>query len=341
LLSKQSRETECLSEVLKNDIEIVTEAIKRNGPSIQFASEELKNNQDLARIALKNSATLSDVGKELKRKKEFVLEAIKNQRGSFIHASEELRNDREIILESIKSNQTNFNLLSKEFMNDREIILNAVKHDENAFELLTKNYPEYKNDKEIVLAAVQYNGKVLKFVSEDLKNDEEVAMHVLNSYGSFEYIGNGFKNNKEFYYKAAKIKAFDSLDHEFMDERDFVLKIVQLNGYLLESASEVLKDDKEIVLEAVKNSNSLEFASDRLKNDEEIVLEYIKNFPESLYDLGEKFFENKEFLFKALRVNPLIVFETEIDDIELLLIAYKWHKLIKQVNTFNLNFKFE
>jgi hypothetical protein len=53
---------------LKNDIEVVTEAIQKNGPSIRFASEQLKNNQKLARIALKNSATLSDLGINSKAK---------------------------------------------------------------------------------------------------------------------------------------------------------------------------------------------------------------------------------------------------------------------------------
>jgi hypothetical protein len=69
-----------------------------------------------------------------------------------------------------------------------------------------------------------------------------------------------------------------------------------------------LQVDKEIVLAAVKNSNSLQFASDRLKNDEEIALESLKNFSDSLDDIGEKL-DNKEFLFKALKVNPLILSE--------------------------------
>jgi hypothetical protein len=139
------------------------------------------------------------------------------------------------------------------------------------------------------------------------------------------------------------MKAFNEFDHEFMSERDFVLKIVQLNGNLLKSASEELQDDREIVLEAVKNSDSLQFASERLRNDEEIALESIKNFPESFCNLSdfEEKLNNKEFLFKALKVNPLILLDSVIDDMEILLMASKWNKLIKEVKTFNLNFKFE
>jgi hypothetical protein len=37
----------------------------------------------------------------------------------------------------------------------------------------------------------------------------------------------------------------------------------------------------------------------------------------------------------------LILLDTFIEDMEIILIASKWHKLIKEVKTFNLNFKFE
>ena len=46
------------------------------------------------------------------------------------------------------------------------------------------------------------------------------------------------------------------------------------NGLTLQYASDVLKADREIVLEAVKNSgDALEWASDELKADKEIILE--------------------------------------------------------------------
>jgi hypothetical protein len=196
---------------------------------------------------------------------------------------------------------------------------------------------DYMNDKEIVLAAVQSNSRMLKFASEEMKNDMDVGLKV----GSLEYIGDKLKNNKEFLFKAAEMKYFDELEHEFMSERDFVLKIVQLNGKLLKSASKALRDDREIVLEAVKNSNSLQFASERLRNDEEIALECIKNFPESFGDFGGKL-KTKEFILKALRLNPLIIpSKTETEDMEIMLMASKWHKLIKEVKNFNLTFKFE
>jgi hypothetical protein len=56
----------------------------------------------------------------------------------------------------------------------------------------------------------------------------------LNPYdNSFQHIGEELKNNKEFFLKAAEMKCIYQLNHKFMSERDFVLKIVRLNGNFL------------------------------------------------------------------------------------------------------------
>ena len=54
---------------------------------------------------------------------------------------------------------------------------------------------------------------------------------------------------------------------------------VNKNGYYgLSLASDRLRDDKEVVIEAVKkDGNAIKYASKRLKNDREVVLTAIKN----------------------------------------------------------------
>ncbi len=60
--------------------------------------------------------------------------------------------------------------------------------------------------------------------------------------------------------------------------REVVLDVVKQNGYAFEFASKELRNDKEIVLEAVKHGScsTLEYASERLKDDEDVVLTAIK-----------------------------------------------------------------
>jgi hypothetical protein len=354
---------------LKSDPEFMLKSINLSYYSLNFASKNLKNDKEFILKAIKQSTgkILQYSGEKMKQDKEVVIEAVKSHSCSLKFASEELKNDidvvmallstkkdfdlddpfkfvgkkfkgdREIALKAVKRNGKSIQSVSEDLMKDREIILNALKNEYIVFKFLIQIDSDYMNDKEIVLAAVQSNRRMLQYASEEMKNDMDVGLKV----GSLEYIGNKLKNNKEFLFKAAEMKYFDELEHEFMSERDFVLKIVQLNGKLLKSASKALRDDKEIVLESLKNSNSIRFASGRLRNDEEIALECIKNFPESFGHLGEKL-KTKEFVIKALRLNPLIIpSKKKMEDMEIILMASKWHKLIKEVKTFNLNFKFE
>ena len=67
------------------------------------------------------------------------------------------------------------------------------------------------------------------------------------------------------------------------NNKEFVLSAVRQKGWVLEYASERLKDDKEVVLTAVKkDGNALCFASERLKDDKEVVLTAVKDYGSAL-----------------------------------------------------------
>jgi len=56
----------------------------------------------------------------------------------------------------------------------------------------------------------------------------------------------------------------------FWNEREFVLEAVKQDGRALGYASEELRTDREVVLEAMKNGGSLYEASKELSNDPEL-----------------------------------------------------------------------
>ena len=58
-------------------------------------------------------------------------------------------------------------------------------------------------------------------------------------------------------------------------------------GQALKFASEALRNDKEVVLAAVKqNGYALHFASEKLKNNKDFVLDCIKQHPHFSYTIG-------------------------------------------------------
>ena len=64
------------------------------------------------------------------------------------------------------------------------------------------------------------------------------------------------------------------------------------------------KDDREIVLEAVKqNGNALRYVSAALKDDREIVLEAVKQNGEALYCASAALKDDREFMLEAVKQN--------------------------------------
>ena len=72
----------------------------------------------------------------------------------------------------------------------------------------------------------------------------------------------------------------------------------------MEFACEELRDDKEVILEAIRNNpEALEFASDRLKADREVVYESVSKVGWTYCYAKENLLEDKELLLAGLEVS--------------------------------------
>jgi hypothetical protein len=155
------------SKKLRNDKEIVLEAVKKNGLMLKFASNELRNDKEIILAAIKNHAYAFEyASEELRDNKEFLLYIIKN---NILHyAFEELRINKEIILNKIKNNNNNLNNIIeiKELDNYNAIILeNNIRN----ITFLEYASDKLKNDREIILEVVKRTGWALKFASNELR----------------------------------------------------------------------------------------------------------------------------------------------------------------------------
>jgi hypothetical protein len=90
------------AKVFQNDMEVVLEAVKREGDALEYASQELKNNKIIILRAITSKkhkfSTFKYASSELKNDKEFVLQAIKVSRQVFRYCNEILKTDRDILL---------------------------------------------------------------------------------------------------------------------------------------------------------------------------------------------------------------------------------------------------
>ena len=161
--------------------------------------------------------------------------AVSNDGYALEYASEALKADREVVMAAIENIGYALQYASEELRSDSQFILAAVEKNGYALKYASD---VLKADPEVVLAAVTQNGKALFDADEALRADRGIVMAAIKECGiAFFYAD---------FFVSQKIKA----------DRDFILEVVKKDGYILSHASEALRADKTVVLEAMKQSIS-------------------------------------------------------------------------------------
>jgi hypothetical protein len=90
----------CLSNIYKNNFELVLKAVRENGLALQYASDNLKQNKKIASAAIaQNINSIEFIHYDLKENKEFIITLLKRHYHLIInYLSKEILFDSEIIL---------------------------------------------------------------------------------------------------------------------------------------------------------------------------------------------------------------------------------------------------
>jgi len=92
------------------------------------------------------------------------------------------------------------------------------------------------------------------------------------------------------------------------DNKKFVLEQVQKNGNLLEYASDDLKDDVDVVKEAINSTyHALQFASTRLKNDSTLLKPFLKKKFYIIELVGDLLKDNEDFMAEAIKIKGIAI----------------------------------
>ena len=146
-------------------------------------------------------------------------------------------------------------MIADEFRNNINLARIAVSSSPTNIESFSK---EIKSNKQFAIECLKANKSVLENLSENLKDDEEIVKLALmnNNLGELEYASERIKSNKTFVLEILKSCTRASN-----------------RGNFLEYLPETLKDDREVVTEAIRIAGSnIEKASDRFKKDRDIAL---------------------------------------------------------------------
>jgi hypothetical protein len=99
------------------------------------------------------------------------------------------------------------------------------------------------------------------------------------------------------------IKLADFLSQELRNDKEFIIELINSNGYNLSVVNDEFKNDEEIVWAAIKSEpRAFEFASDRLRDNDKIVNLAVSAAINIKY-VSDRFKKNKEFISNILENN--------------------------------------
>ena len=283
-----------VSDRLKNDKEFIGEIVTlgtgRN--RLEFIPDKFKDDKDIVLKAMKTDGiSLEFVSDRLKEDKEVVMTAVKNNWKALEFAPDKFKDDKDIIMEVVKQNGKALKLASENMQKDREIVLASITSTRyGTSNSLTTINEKFRDDKEIVMEAMSYSG----------------------GYG-YELISDRLKNDKEVTYCYASQESFNitKILDKFKEDKEIIMRGIgstwRESNYILENASPKFRDDKDVILMAVKNyPPSLELASERLKNDIEVVRRAVEydTYIQKDEDDNEKTYQD-DYVFDNLVPNKI------------------------------------
>jgi hypothetical protein len=304
---------------LINDGEIILEGIKSMGaPIFKKSSTKLKNDVDFVlscfKINIKIFQVLIEEESNILTNHQFILDAI-----SFIDLESsdydiqiifksiisKYNAESQIILELLKKLATKerkpisqseiFNLINKRLKENEDFFIELVKID---WEYLRYGSSEFKSNSKIISAALKNNGHAIYWASEDSKNDKNLILEAIQNGAGTSIIPYELATKENILLAIRKnlllVKKYS------VDRGDYYKRVS------LHMINDVLRDDEEFILEAIKlDGETIEYASSRILENDLIVLEAFKNTKQFMlfHQLFRKFNNDKDLVTELIKVS--------------------------------------
>jgi len=226
-----------------------------------------------------------------------------NERENFEKTVVDHLNNKASLIKLLNNKCVRFFEIADELKNDRELSLLAVKKDGTNFKYINS---EFQKDREIIVAAIKYRHAdfdyIHKHIPSEILNEREIAEYILkHGFDTLKYLDPNYADDKDLLLKL-KVVALESMSERLKKDREIVLYCVSELGNKLQFASTDLQDDYDVVLTAVKNEgNALKYASERLRTDPKIVKAAIRNEWDAASHMSDEARSNKDIILYAIK----------------------------------------
>jgi hypothetical protein len=258
----------------------------------------------------KGTVQLENLSNDLKCEKDIVNKSIEKDWKSFEYAANELKMDLEYIYEALKIDGRIFFYLSDNLKMNRDLCLAAISYSGENFEFIKC---KDKNEREFIKEAVSLNGNVIRYMHESIKDDFEIAkIAVEQDEFAFGFLSDKLRNNEELLlYTCQKAKSGYALKYasnELKSNKNVVSEILKFLeaseiSDVIKYSNDDIRSNRDIIKFAVKRSGGcLNYASIELKNDKEIVFEAVNEEPSAIAYASSEILDDTKFLNKIIEI---------------------------------------
>lgn len=305
-------------DIADHNKESVLKKLKDHPEYIKNIADFLKADKDVAKMAIiGNAETFQDIAPELQVDLEFILQMAKLE-SSILKLLDETVLTDSFISSLIKEIPETVVLLDNKYIN-RDHIKQAL----SVSATLITDIPNALSDDELVKIAISKNGYLIKDVDDKYTSDiayKDIMIAGIKAKVNGEYvyekIVDSIKNN-DFDINLAAAETFhgrilEDIPERFLKNKKIALKAVEKRGLSIKYFKDFL-NDKDVALKAVSNNGvAAKYLSENLRNDRELMLHairhndsymyYVNSDPEGivLQYVGDNLKNDKQFLLEAL-----------------------------------------
>lgn len=299
-------------ELLKNR-DFLIEVLKINTSVFRF-TEQFQNDKEIVRAVIKQDIAakrgiglLKFASEEIRADKGFMLEMLSLDNWALDKASDELKDDKEFVLQAMKGKYAiPLDFASLRLRKDKDVVLENISNEilrtmQYKLKCDIKNIEEkrkiIKQNIESILLK-KYNDKdILRAVEEKAKYE--------NLFEILKKIRGDFTDplSEEIIKKIeAKPSLLEYADEEIKNDKKVILSAIKKAWYVFRFASKQLRADREVVLAAIEeNALNLQYASEELRDDKEIVIKAVRKIGGAINYASERLKNDKEVGMEAIK----------------------------------------